>query len=151
MTQLRKQKDAISNYFDDVLRGIGHRNSSFMDVDAVTHDGKTKRWLVQEFKHEGEPLDKAQHWMLQDLTTLPKHFTAWIVVKRQDGHIGWADFADVKATYEVITVQAYQERFAAWWAQTYIRPTRRSVPIIQAVPVAHAPATTMLTADDISW
>lgn len=30
---------------DHVLAGIGHRGSSFTDVDAVTHDEATGRWL----------------------------------------------------------------------------------------------------------
>lgn len=116
MTQLRKQKDAISNYFDSLLAGIGHRGSSFTDADAITHDGATKRWLVQEFKQDGERLDKAQHWMLSDLATLPRHFTVWVVVRRNDGRIGWAQFPDVKQTYRVMSTSEYQGRFAAWWS-----------------------------------
>lgn len=116
MTQLRKQKDAISNYFDSILAGIGHRGSSFTDIDGATHDGATKRWLFQEFKQDGEKLDKAQRWMLRDISTLPAHFTVWVVVKRDDGRIGWASFPDITGTYRIITVEEYQARFAAWWA-----------------------------------
>lgn len=116
MTQLRKQKDAISNYFDGLLSGIGHRGSSFMDVDALTHDAATGRWLLQEFKHEGEALDKAQHWMLRDLShKVPKHFTVWVVVKRDDGSIEWADCCDVQATRRIISVREYQQKFRDWW------------------------------------
>jgi hypothetical protein len=112
MTQLRRCKCGISNYFDTVLAGIGHRGSSFSDIDAVSHDGKTGRFLLQEFKREGEPLDPAQHWMLQELAALPRHFTVWHVVKRDDGQIGFAVFSHA---LEVIPVQEYQRRFQCWW------------------------------------
>ena len=140
MTQLLKFRDSISNYFDRILSGIGKRGSSFSDIDAVTHDRDTHRFLVQEFKHEGEDeKNAAQHWMLRDLAALPDHFTVWHVVKRHDGRIGFAPFGEDP---RVITVQEYQARFAAWWAD-------RAFGAGAAVP---AVCTTMpLTKDDIAW
>jgi hypothetical protein len=133
MTQLRKKKDAISNYFDDLLKGIGHRGSSFMDVDAFTHDALTKRWLVQEFKNNEEPLDKAQLWMLRDLATLPKHFTVWLVRRRDDGFLDWADCRDVRATRTVISVAEYQQKFRDWWNPKTGNPKTASNPPVPAV------------------
>lgn len=116
MTQLRHCKCDNSNYFDRVLSGIGHRGSSFSDIDAITHDGKTQRFLLQEFKREGEPRDQAQHWMLRDLALtlrkLPDHFTVWTVERRDDGRFGWAVYGQPS---RVITRDEYRGRFAAWW------------------------------------
>lgn len=123
MTQLRHCKCDNSNYFDRVYEGIGHRGSSFSDIDAVTHDLKTQRFLFQEFKREGESQDKAQHWMLKDLCAtlrkLPQHFTIWIVVRRNDG---WFEFAEYGNTPQVITRDELRERFAAWWRNEPYRP-----------------------------
>ena len=91
MTQLRKHRDAISNYFDQIERGIGKRGSTFTDVDAVSHDGDTRRFLFREFKQDGERLDPAQRWVLRELAHLPG-CTVWFVRKRDDGRIGWAVF-----------------------------------------------------------
>src|SRR4249920_812118 len=77
MTQLRCNPASISNYFDDLIRGIGKRVSTFTDIDAVTHDLDTKRFLFQEFKHEGEALCTAQRWVLNDLAHMPR-CTVWI-------------------------------------------------------------------------
>jgi len=126
MTQLRYHPGSISNYFDAILGGIGHRGSSFSDIDAVSHDGRTKRFLVQEFKREGEMRDKAQHWMLQDLAGIPKHFTVWVIEKRWDGMIGFAVVTcsrDPLAFY-VISVEDYQDRFRAWWNNGEVRSVR---------------------------
>ena len=113
MTQLRKFRDSISNYFDDVLNGIGKRGSSFSDIDAVSHDLDTHRWLVQEFKCEGEAIPVGQYWMLLDLVkTIPQHFTVWHVVKRNDGQIGFATYGH---PLTIISVEEYQARFRQWW------------------------------------
>lgn len=113
MTQYRNDPDRQSNYFDDILSGIGHRGSSFSDIDAITHDGATCRFLVQEFKHEGERLSGGQHWMLKDLAKVPDHFTVWVVRRRNDGRIDWADMRN--GTLYVLTVEQYQEKFRQWW------------------------------------
>ena len=116
MTQLRKFRDNVSNYFDEIERGIGKRGSSFMDVDAVSHDGDTGRFLFREFKIEGEPLHEAQEWVLRELARLPR-CTVWLVRKRADGMIGWASIgADWKVPpEEPLTVRQYQHRLEWWW------------------------------------
>ena len=115
MTQLRKFRDSVSNYFDEIERGIGKRGSSFTDVDALSHDGDTGRFLFREFKVEGEPLDKSQEWTLTDLSWLDK-CTVWLVRKRADGMIGWAEINAEGATpEEPITVREYQRRVKQWW------------------------------------
>lgn len=116
MTQLRSQRGAISNFFDRVLSGIGHRGSSFMDIDAVTHDGSTGRFLVQEFKQAGEAMTRGQYWMLRDLgTKLPSHFTVWMVRRLNDEQIEWADASDEHSRC-VLTVPEYRQKFSDWWA-----------------------------------
>jgi hypothetical protein len=120
MTQLRKFRDAISNYFDDLERGIGPRGSTFTDVDAVSHDAPTKRFLFREFKHDGEDLSKAQVWTLRELATLPG-CTVWFVRRRDDGWIGFAVFGSGQAE-EAITVEEYRRRLAAWWTNEAIAP-----------------------------
>lgn len=114
MTQLRKQKDAISNYFDRLIAGLGHRGSSFSDIDAITHDAASQRWLVQEFKQTGESLDKAQAWMLRDLSTL-RQFTVWVVRREASGLVRWAEFRAGRLAPENITEDEYRQRFSAWW------------------------------------
>lgn len=138
MTQLRKCKCGISNHFDTILTGIGHRGSSFTDVDAVTHDARTHRFLFQEFKQEGEPVDPAQYRALKDLVAIPKHFTVWIVIKRHDGQIGWSAFGHPE---RVISVVEYQARFAAWWADRSYEP-----PVVPTGAIVAA-----LDVDEIHW
>jgi hypothetical protein len=115
VTQLRFHPGSISNYFDMLLNGIGHRGSSFSDIDAVSHDKSTHRFLLQEFKREGEEIPIGQHWMLQDLARLKPAFTVWHVIRRADGAIGFAEYG---TALSVITVNEYQERFRSWWANT---------------------------------
>ena len=86
-----------------------------MDVDAVSHDGKTGRWLFQEFKGEGEALSYAQEWCISAFTDHDR-FLAWVVRKRSDGRIGWVEYRQGARTHEeLITVEEYQRRFAQWW------------------------------------
>ena len=113
MTQLRKHRDAISNYFDQLERGIGKRGSTFTDVDAVSHDGDTQRFLFREFKQDGERLDPAQRWVLRELAHLPG-CTVWFVRKRDDGRIGWAVFGSGRRE-EAITEADYRRRLQGWW------------------------------------
>jgi hypothetical protein len=111
MTQRRNDRDAISNYFDEIERGIGKRGSSFTDVDAVTHDRDTDRFLFREFKHAGERLTDGQLIMLRALATLP-NCTVWIVRKLDDGCIG-VGLPD--RPQEQVTVADYRERLRCWW------------------------------------
>ena len=113
MTQLRKFRDSISNYFDEIERGIGKRGSTFTDVDAVSHDKDTGRFLFREFKEAQEPLHKAQVWVLRDLATLPR-CTVWMVRRIDHQHIGLGVFGSGRPE-ERITVDEYRRRLAAWW------------------------------------
>jgi hypothetical protein len=115
MTQLRKYRDSISNYFDDLTQDIGKRGSSFMDIDAVSHDKDTGRFLFQEFKQEGEALHPATKMVLRDLAGLPR-CTVWFVRRIDAGRIGWAEFGSGRRTEEVITTHEYRERFRRWWS-----------------------------------
>ena len=114
MTQLRKFRDDVSNYFDEVERGIGKRGSTFTDVDAITHDKDTGRFLFREFKREGEELVPAQRWVLAALAHLPGCLV-WFVRQRADGRIGWAQFGSGRPE-AVITVDEYRAKLARWWS-----------------------------------
>lgn len=138
MTQLRSDKHAISNYFDRLTEGIGKRGSSFMDLDAVSHDKDTRRFLFQEFKQPGEPLHPAQRMTLTDLAHLPR-CTVWFVRRIGDGRIGWAQFRSGRRE-EIITESEYQERFRCWWQDHAFPPAPPSVS-----------QSAVLTADDIRW
>lgn len=117
MTQRRNDLDAISNYFDSVLRGIGHRGSSFTDVDALTHDGATGRILVQEFKRASESLTEGQRRALQGLASVaPKQLQVWYVQQLPDGNLKWAQFGSGRYA-EVISLDEYREKFRRWWAK----------------------------------
>jgi hypothetical protein len=114
MTQLRKFPHAISNYFDEIERGIGKRGSTFSDVDAISHDLDTKRFLFREFKQPGELLHEPQRWLFRDLAGLSR-CTVWLVRRMEDGQIGWAQFGVGQRCEEVISVTEYQRRLFAWW------------------------------------
>lgn len=135
MTQLRKFRDSISNYFDEVERGIGKRGSTFTDVDAVTHDMDTGRFLFREFKEQGEELDKAQRWVLEALAGLPR-CTVWFVRRVDAGFIGWAQFGSGRSE-EIISEHEYRRRLSAWWED---KP--RTSALVSVGP---------LTAADIRW
>lgn len=111
MTQLRKHRDAISNYFDELESGIGKRKSSFMDIDAVSHNADTGCFLFREFKEEGETLDKGQSWTLRELSKLPR-CTVWLCRRLKSGNIG---FATSGKREEVISEDEYRRRFRQWW------------------------------------
>lgn len=113
MTDYRKDPNAISNYFDQVLKGIGHRGSSFTDVDAVTHDEATDRFLVQEFKRADETLNKGQARMLKGLAR-HDYITVWCVRLLKTGQIEFFDVASRE--HATLTVDEYRSRFAAWWS-----------------------------------
>jgi len=115
MTQLRKFRDSISNYFDDLERGIGKRGSTFTDVDAISHDKDTRRFLFREFKHDAEPLDRAQEWTLRELAGLER-CTVWLVRKLDDGRIGWQLFrVGVLGREIALTTDQYRQKVHDWW------------------------------------
>ena len=123
MTQFRKNPEALSNYFDRLLSGIGHRGSSFTGIDfldveervVMTHDKNDQRFIVQEFKRENEKVPRGQELALSGLARLPQ-FTVWLVVKRNDGLLDWYDYKwSEAAEFETITEAEYRSRFERWW------------------------------------
>lgn len=153
MTQLRKKccpncgfdLDPISNYFDTLLRGIGHRGSSFTDVDACSHDEPTDRWLFQEFKGPNEKLNRGQARHLKALSR-KEYLSVWCVRRRSDGFLDWYDVASRRLA--VISEQEYQELFQRWWSN------EPSVPDVAhahpKVPSQAAP-TAAITHVDLNW
>jgi hypothetical protein len=175
MTLLRKHRDAISNYFNTLTEGLGKRGSSFMDVDAVSHDKDTRRFLFQEFKEPDEPLHPAQEMVLRDLAGLPA-CTVWFVRRLPGRRIGWIDYRQGKPCLEeILTEQEYRDRFIQWWSNGAqpVAPVKAPIPTkpvaapfgydITGSPLAVAPGTSkniprdgdpapkLLTADDINW
>jgi hypothetical protein len=133
MTQIRCAPASISNYFDDLLKGIGHRGSSFTDIDAATHDEATDRWLFQEFKGPDETLNRGQARHLLGLAR-QDYATVWCVRKRHDGYLDWCDVRSRQSG--VITTGEYQARFRRWWNREPVIPTETA---------------TLIMADAIRW
>ena len=86
MTQLRKYPDAISNHFDDLFAGIGHRGSSFTDIDGfitgkfLMHNRQwAHRFLMLEFKRGAEPLSVGQEEVLVAFASQGDRFDAWLI------------------------------------------------------------------------
>lgn len=115
MTQYRKDKDAISNYFDRLEEGIGKRGSSFTDLDGVSHDGDTDRFLVREFKHPSEQVPRGQARLLFALSRL-KRVTVWAIQKREDGKLNWFHVGHGTGVI-IITEEQYRELVRSWWYQ----------------------------------
>lgn len=125
MTQLWKRRscphcgtelDAISNKVDLMLRGIGHRGSSFTDVDGLVHDGRTDRFLFMEFKWPGEALTNGQGTALKELA-LESRITVWYIQVdfNEDANlVGWSDMRWPLAM-DVISIKEFRARFEAWW------------------------------------
>lgn len=121
MTQYRDDPDRISNYFDKLLSGLGKRGSSFTDVDALTHDMDTDRFLFQEFKGPDGVIPKGQNIVLRALAR-KDYVTVWAVRLRADGLLDWRDIGS-QETRRGIDSSEYQARFRAWWANTpYVAP-----------------------------
>jgi hypothetical protein len=118
MTQLRKFRDSISNYFDTLERGVGKRGSTFTDVDAISHDFDTGRFLFREFKRKDEPLDKAQLWVLRELAHLPG-CTVWFLRVLDNGLIAFQQFGR-QPVEDLLTEPEYLDRLRGWW---YAPPT----------------------------
>lgn len=122
MTQYQKDPGSIRNWHDRLVQGIGHRGSSFSDLDVIevspmliTHDRATNRALIVELKHQNERMKASQEETLRWLATLP-WFTAWLVIQREDGTIGWYDFRDSEAIAPArLSVAAFRDLYAQWW------------------------------------
>lgn len=147
VTQLRKFRDSISNYFDDIERGVGKRGSTFTDIDAVSHDKDTRRFLFREFKCDGEPLNKAQRWTLTELAGLPR-CTVWFVRRIDGGLIGWAQFGSGKPVV-AITETEYRRLLACWWAEQPI--VANTVQILGSQEDVMELDRVLVTAADIRW
>lgn len=155
MTQLWKDPEAISNWFDAILAGLGHRGSSFTNIDslvvaALTHDGHSRRFLFQEFKRPGEVCRYGQWWALADLARQP-NTTVWLV-RQCEGleSVEWFDFNGQPA--EILTVEAYRELFAQWWSQAPIErtPDDSAARIIWSEYVQHDPSLQQFIAAEIA-
>jgi hypothetical protein len=146
VTQLRKDPDAISNRFDAILAGVGHRGSSFTDIDrivvaALTHDGYSRRFLFQEFKHPGEECPTGQWWALYDLARQP-NTSVWLVTECEDlERVDWIAFKEVPKdgilTAETISIETYRERFANWWNQKPIAAPNGCARLVWSEYVKH--------------
>jgi len=139
VTQLRNNPTSLSNYFDRLLNGIGHRGSSFTDVDALTHDERTDRFLFQEFKQSTESIPKGQAKLLNALAR-KDYITVWCVRIREDGDLDWYDVRLRRK--ETITTNEYCERFHRWWEREEI---------IQAPAATSESSPADITADMINW
>ena len=127
MTQQRNDPEAISNWFDRVLEGIGHRGSSFTNVDALavaalTHDGNSRRFLFQEFKRPREECSTGQWYALYDLARQPRT-TVWLVRQGDPPEtVDLTAFQEVAAggilRAATLTLDAYRDRYRAWWDQS---------------------------------
>jgi hypothetical protein len=120
MTVLIKDPTSITNWADRVLAGVGHRGSSFCDVDHVEYrpkmivadDGVTHRFIVQELKHEGERTAVGQRRLLEALAQVPE-FTVWGITQRIDRTVGWQDFRTGGTA--IISEQEWRTRYQRWW------------------------------------
>jgi hypothetical protein len=120
MTLLRVAcKCGISNELHAIEDGVGLRGSSFMDFDAVSHDGSTHRFLVRELKRPNEPLDQHVRIALMDVA-LERRWTVWYLQLWSDGRIAWADMR-WPDSIDVLTVDEYRALLASWWANRYQR------------------------------
>lgn len=120
MTLLRCTTDegrvGLSNWFAAIIQAKGHRGSSYTDLDAVTHDRTTGRFLIQEFKPEGATVNQGQLLTLQALASLRPTFTVWVVVKCQDLSIALTVLTGSNEEPELIlSPQGYLEKYLNWW------------------------------------
>ena len=113
MTQYRNDRGRESNWLDEWEQGIGHRGSSFTDIDAVTHDEHTQRYLYRELKGPYEPPINRGQWRFLQAKAKEARTTCWYLRRRLDGRINWYDFS----THEraVFSREEYRARFRAWW------------------------------------
>lgn len=121
MTVLRRDPSDISNYFDALFRDIGHRGSSFTDIDGLTHDGRTNRFLFMEFKEANEQLKNGQRRALSGLALLP-NADVW-VLRRSDGLIEKSR-PQSESDVEVLSEDKLRDRFWEWWNPGRVQPIR---------------------------
>jgi hypothetical protein len=122
------------------MAGIGKRESTFSDVDAITHDKDGDRYLFQEFKGVGEELSTGQKMLLAGLKRR-EFATVWCVRMRDDGRLDWFDVGVSKET-AVITEGEYRQKVATWWGVT----------LPEDVAIVHVETPVpAITASDIGW
>lgn len=118
----RSRPDHPGNEVAEIIDGIGARGSSISDVDNLTviHDGGNgrPRFLFQELKHGDEALDKAQAWILRDLSVLPG-VMAWTVRLVSGQAVEVTDHANSSCV--TLSKDEYAQRVATWWGR---QPTR---------------------------
>ena len=113
MTVLRKDASAISNFFDRIEAGLGKRGSSFMDLDAISHDADGDRFLVREFKEVHEVMSDAQRRTLEALAKLPL-VTVWVVRRTSVPDIlAWLSLSSGET--ECLTIDQYRDYVRRWW------------------------------------
>lgn len=115
MTQLRDDESSkkLSNYFDRLETGIGHRGSSPSQIDSIRQDGFTNRALVIEYKYESGFENPPQERMYRWVATRPG-CTAWRARKMDNGTIELYDYGGVGPP-EIISESEYQSRVHKWW------------------------------------
>lgn len=148
MTQRRNDPDRLSNYFDRLLEGIGHRGSSFSDVDAITHDEVGDRFLFQEFKRAHEPLNTGQRRLLMGLAR-QSFCTVWCVRQMEDGNLEWCDVQT--RSRAILTPDDYRDKFRQWWAGAEPMPTKVVVPARQSQPAVTPGVSEVMHASEINW
>jgi hypothetical protein len=128
MTVLRRDPGDISNYFDGLFRDIGHRGSSFTDVDGLVHDGKTGRFLFLEFKQAGEPKpSRGQAIAMLALSTLPG-CEFWGLRRMPPDDVNITICQDGAPTWTgTLGESSTQTLFASWWDGATRLPSSVSV------------------------
>jgi hypothetical protein len=113
MTQLIKNPDSISNHFDKLFSNIGHRGSSFTDVDGLVHDAKTNRFLLMEFKMPGERLSAGQEWAISEFAKQPGCW-AWAIWLTKDPALYKIRYYPEKND-DTLSDTTLQRLLADWW------------------------------------
>jgi hypothetical protein len=125
MTQLRRDPGHIGNWFERLYDGIGFRGSSFSDVDkidldAITHDQgpPCHRYLIQEYKHEGEQVGNGQAILLRALAREERVTVFQCELVRDLEHIWWTDLLYPESR-ALITCEQLRQRYEDWWHDRY--------------------------------
>ena len=121
MTQIRCQcgcpEHKVSNFFNRLFEGIGHRGSSFADVDGLVDDSRSDRQLMFEFKRSDEILTDGQKIALVNFSRR-KGRESWLLRLRKDReglHVTAWIYGRVVFEEDMDWI-GVQELFASWWA-----------------------------------
>jgi hypothetical protein len=113
MTQYRKDPDATSNWFDRLFDGIGHRGSSFSDIDGYIHDARTDRILLMEFKWHGNVIPKGQAMGLRSFARRDG-IIVWCLKRLPDDRVKALDLSHEEFVATIDGAQA-QHWLKLWW------------------------------------